>query len=108
MSQLAVGILNKVFDLHSSHVKIRGTLHLTKNLDKLAGRNLLIPYFEFSRLVNQVEQPLTLTFRRNGQTAAFEDALPGERPGIEPTPWLLAKLLRFRPISGEGQMACRW
>ncbi len=77
-------------------------------LSKLADGHLLIPYFEFSRMVNRVEKPLTLSFERNGRVIAFENALPGERPGIEPTPWLLGKLLRFRPIEAEGPMRCRW
>jgi hypothetical protein len=75
---------------------------------KLADEKLLVPYFELSRMVNRVETPLTLAFERNGRTIAFEEALPGERPGIEPTSWLLGKLLRFRPVDAEGPMRCRW
>lgn len=96
----------KVFGFQDDLVQVLASND--KGLHKLAEKGLVIPYFELCRVVNGIEEPLTLRFERSGRTFVFANALPGQRPGIQPTPWLLGKLLRFRPVDREGPMTCRW
>jgi hypothetical protein len=96
----------KLFGFQDDLVQVLGSSD--EELQKLAEKGLVIPYFEFCRMVNGIEEPLTLRFERSGRTIVFENAQPGRRPGIQPTPWLLGKLLRFRPVDREGPMTCRW
>jgi hypothetical protein len=96
----------KVFDFQDDLVQVLRASE--EPLNDLAEERLLIPYLEFSRKVHAVTDPLSIEYLRGGELHRLEGAPPGRRPGIEPTPWLLGKLLRFRPIDAEGPNRCRW
>ena len=96
----------QVFDYQNDLVEVISSSD--SKLQRLADKKLLIPYFEFCRQVNLIRGLLSVHFVRGSQSYRFKDAGPAARPGVEPTPWVLGKIMAFRPIDKEGPMRCRW
>lgn len=72
----------------------------------------LLPWFEFRRMVYSADNPnLQVTYLRNGKWNVLNgsDGSAQSDHAMEPHPWLVAKFLHFRSISGfEQPMKCCW
>ena len=69
-------------------------------LASLARRKLMLPFFEVRALLQQ--HPTTsLTYERHAGPSTAPDAQLRQ-----PIPWLLRKLLYFRPVARSGQQPC--
>jgi hypothetical protein len=94
----------QIFDYQKDLVEI--TSSSDRNLEKMAERNMVIPYFQFREIVAS-RRPVTVKYIRAGKTHTFElnKALPNNEL-LTPHPFLLKKFLRFRAISKFDPQPC--
>ncbi len=98
----------KVAGYQQDLVDIRRASH--GKLRFCAKRNLLLPYFEFRRVVTQIDGPVRVKYVRDGREHVYKRTESGRVEGkpIEPVPWLLGKYLRFRAVDKDPPTHCRW
>lgn len=98
----------KVAGYQEDLVDIRRASH--GKLKFCAKRKLLLPYFEFRRVVTQIDGPVRVKYVRDGREHVYKQTESGRVEGkpVEPVPWLLGKYLRFRAVDTDPPTYCRW
>ena len=71
-------------------------------------KQLLLPYFEFRRMVSGAED-LRVTYLRRGEEHTFEcvGGVCNDTELAEPYSRLMGRLLYFRPVDKGPRMLCR-
>ena len=74
----------------------------------LADQKLLLPYFELRRRASNSPPDFSVEYVRGGRRVVATKNDPGAGGDLfTPYPWLLTKLLQFRPVDLEGPQKCR-
>jgi hypothetical protein len=78
-------------------------------LREYAGGDVRLTYFEFRRMCAAATGDSVTTYRRHGdlRTLAITDGVANDPDACRPHPWLLGKLLRFRPVDVGTHARCR-
>ena len=79
-----------------------------RELQGLADKKLLLPYFEFQRKLSLLRKPVKVEYLRAGKKFSLDNFGNKNKLVLPPVPWLLGKFLRFRPVDKEGPSLCRW
>lgn len=68
-----------------------------------------ITYFELRRICRAATEDFTATYRRRGEvrTLAVTDGVASDPDACRPHPWIVGKLLRFRPVDVGEHARCR-
>ena len=76
---------------------------------EISEQDLLLPYFEFRRIVSGLEEDAAITYLRNGEKHVYvRKNGVGSDPELARKPAkILAMLLYFRPVSKGTRMQCR-
>lgn len=94
----------QIFDFQKDLVEV--TSSSAKELQELADRKQLIPFFQFKELVS-TSQPKQLEYIRGGKNHNFNTASVSEKNELlQGNPFLLKKVLRFRAISKYEPQPC--
>lgn len=95
----------QIFDFQKDLVEVRSSSHPI--FQKMANNGQVIPYFQFKELVI-THRPEKVKFIHQGQkhnfvlaNASSDDAL------MQPNPFILKKVLRFRPVRKDGPQYCK-
>lgn len=89
----------KVFGYQEDLVEI-----LTTSLPALqpyVGGDVRVTFFELRRICSAATANFTVAYRRNGEVATLDPKT------CRPHPWLVGKLLRFRPVDTGAHARCR-
>lgn len=96
----------KVFGYQDDLVEVLATNH--SGLRHLERRGLLLPWFEFNRRLHGIRKPFYVKYLRGGKEYELQRQSRVDNSQLEPIPWYLQKLLRFREVDKEGPMRSRW
>jgi hypothetical protein len=102
----------KVFGYQDDLVEVVEANHPA--FERLQRQGLLLPWFEFNRQLHRVgaamppRRPLVVRYVRGGEEHVVRREPGSDGSDLEPIPWHLDKLLRFRAIDKEGPNRARW
>jgi hypothetical protein len=74
-----------------------------------AKNDLRLTFFELRRICSAATEDFTATYRRQGElrTLTVAGGVANEAEACRPHPWILGKLLRFRPVDVGTHARCR-
>jgi hypothetical protein len=77
-------------------------------LQDYANSKSLLPYFEFRRECSGIRGDFWVDYRRNGVRVHFDRTknVSSDPALVKPQPWLLTKLLVFRPVDAGPHAHC--
>ena len=78
---------------------------------RYVGTTRLLPRFEFRRIANhQIKGDFTVTYELNGriQTIRRVNGRTDNHELLRPLPWIMRKLIRFKPEEAGEHAECRW
>jgi hypothetical protein len=78
-------------------------------LERYVGSEVQLTFFELRRICSAATQDFTVSYRRNGErgTLARVDGIPSDPAACRAHPWLVGKLLHFRPVDTGVHATCR-
>jgi hypothetical protein len=78
-------------------------------LKEYAGSDVQLTFFEFRRLCSAATDDFSVSYRRNGEDhgLAVAGGVASDPAACRAHPWLVGKLLRFRPVDAGAHARCR-
>lgn len=106
-NHLVVPASAKVFGYQDDLVEILGTS--LPALRPYVGSDTRLTFFELRRLCSETRGDFSVSYRRHGEDHALAvvDGVPSDPDACRAHPWLVGKLLRFRPVDAGAHARCR-
>ena len=106
-NHLIVPASAKIFGYQDDLVEILDTS--LPALKEYVGGDVQLTFFEFQRICSSATKDFRVSYRRNGEDRTLEvvDGVASDPAACHAHPWLVGKLLRFRPVDTGAHASCR-